>query len=331
MRRADVRELLQDVGVGLQACRWTLIFRQEGDAVVDHVISEDPTVGILCRLRWIEAKHVGKCALVVNRRNRFLTRVVARMPHQMHELVKPSLAVVDGLARVVVLLGVIGVEEAANARMSRAIDVKQLSVASYAAPSPDVNLGLGTKFTRRQLDHSRKHVRFRIRIHAGPWRLAADMGLREVSFAAGIEEVLDSVEVEKERVAAASGKKSVGARLDHIRFGSEGDFGVSDYLPPYRFVRARLQARRHEYVNGLPPILRLREHIAERDVREVIGVVINVEAIDCVGMKCVRIWISIEDDHGSVLVGGRLERVQVAKVEPLIAERRAEAESSEMV
>ena len=32
----------------------------------------------------------------------------------------------DGLARVVFLLGVIGVEKAANARMARAIDVKQL-------------------------------------------------------------------------------------------------------------------------------------------------------------------------------------------------------------
>ena len=331
MRRADVRELLQDVGVGLQAGRWTLIFRQEGDAIVDHIISEDPAVGIPCGLRRIKAKHVGKCALLVDRGNRFLRRIAAGMPHQMHELVKPSLAVVHGFARVVFLLSVIGVEEAANARMARAINVKQLAVASYAAPSPDVNFGLGIKFTRRQLDHSRKHVRFRIGVHAGPWRFAADMGLGEVPFAARVEQVLDSVEVEKERIAAAPGEKSVGARLDDIRFGSEGDFGVRDYPPPYRFVRARLQARRHEYVNGLPPVLRLREHIAKRDVREVIAVVINVEAIDCVGMKCVRIWICIEDDHGSVLVSGRLERVQVAKVEPLIAERRAEAQSSEMV
>src|SRR6266481_1466683 len=179
------------------------------------------------------------------------------MPHQMHELVEPSLAVVDGLARVVFLLGVVGVEEAADARMAGAIDVKQLAVASYAAPPPDVDLGLGVEFTRRQLDHSRKHVRLRIRIHAGPWRLGAEMRLGEVPFAPDIEQVLDAVEVEKERVAAAAGEKSVGARLDDIRLGDEGDLGVGNDLCSYRFGRARLRARRQEYVDGLPAVLRL--------------------------------------------------------------------------
>src|SRR5262245_57722235 len=123
MRCAQVWELPQDVGVGLEARGRTLIFRQEGDAVIDHVVGEDPAVGILCGLRRIETQHVGKRALLVDRGDRFLARVIAGMPHQMHELVEPSLAVVDGLARVVFLLGVIGVEEAANARMTRAIDV----------------------------------------------------------------------------------------------------------------------------------------------------------------------------------------------------------------
>src|SRR6516162_8468821 len=253
------------------------------------------------------------------------------MPHQMHELVEPSLAIVDGLARVVFLLGVIRVEETANARMTRAIDVKQLAVTSYTAPPPDVHLGLGIEFTRRQLDHSRKHVRFRIRIHPGPWRLAAEMRLGEVPLAPDIKQVLDSVEVEEERVAAAAGEKSVRPRLDDIRLGAEGDLRAGDYLRPYRFGRARLRARRYEYVNGLPAVLRLREHIAERDIRQVIAVVIDVEAIDCVGMKCIRVGICIQDDHGSVLVSGRLECVQVAEVESLIAKRRTETESGEMV
>src|SRR5262249_9329782 len=161
--------------------------------------------------------------------------------------------------RVVFLLGVVGVEEAANARMARAIDVKQLAVASYTAPPPDVNVGIGIEFTRRQLDRRRKHVRLRIRIQAGPRRLAAAMRLGEGTFAPDIEQVLDSVEVEKERIAAAAGEKSVGARLDDIRPGAEGDFGVGDDLRPYRFGRARLRARRREYVNGLPAVLRLRE------------------------------------------------------------------------
>src|SRR5262249_21341212 len=64
----------------------------------------------------------------------------------------------------------------------------------------------------------------------------------------------------------------------------------------------------------LPAVLRLREHIAERDVGQVIAVGIDVEAIDCVGMKCIRVGICVEDDHGSVFVGGRLECIQVAEV-----------------
>jgi hypothetical protein len=54
MRRAQVRKFLKNVGVGLEACGRTLIFRQESDPIVDHVISENPAVGILGGLRWIE-------------------------------------------------------------------------------------------------------------------------------------------------------------------------------------------------------------------------------------------------------------------------------------
>jgi hypothetical protein len=48
-------------------------------------------------------------------------------------------------------------------------------------------------------------------------------------------------------------------------------------------------------------------------------------------MERVSIWICVEDDHGSRLVGGRLERVEIAQVESLVAERRTEAESSKMI
>jgi hypothetical protein len=67
--------------------------------------------------------------------------------------------------------------------MAGAIDVKQLAVASHTAPAPDVHPGLGIDFTRWQLDRGRTHVR---RIHAGPWRLAAEMRLGEVPFAADV-------------------------------------------------------------------------------------------------------------------------------------------------
>ena len=43
---AQVRGLLQDVGMGLEAGGRSLVFRQEGDAVIDHVVGEAPAVGI---------------------------------------------------------------------------------------------------------------------------------------------------------------------------------------------------------------------------------------------------------------------------------------------
>ena len=93
--RANVWELLQGVGVGLQARGRTLVFRQEGEAVIDHVFREGPTIGILCGLRRIETQHVGKCPFIVDRGDRFLARVIAGMPHEVHELLEPSRAVVD--------------------------------------------------------------------------------------------------------------------------------------------------------------------------------------------------------------------------------------------
>src|SRR5262249_37244352 len=185
------------------------------------------------------------------------------MPQQMHELSEPSLAVVDGLARVVFLLGVIGVEEAADARMARAIDVKQLAVASETAPPPDVDLGPGIELACRQLDCCREHVGLRIGIHASPGRLATEMRLGEVPFAPDIEQILDAIEVEKERVAAAAGEKRIGARLDDIRLGAERDLGVGDDFRSQRLGRARFRLLSHEYVEGVPAVLRLRKYIAE--------------------------------------------------------------------
>src|SRR5262249_17511130 len=113
--------------------------------------------------------------------------------------------------------------------------------------------------------------------------------------------------------------------------GPERDLGVGDDFLPHRFDGARLRARRHEYVNGLSAVLRLREYVAECDVRQVIAVVIDVDPIDCVGMKCVRIGIRVEDNHGSVFVIGRLECVQVTQMKSLIGKRWSKAKSREMV
>src|SRR5215470_5721937 len=75
----------------------------------------------------------------------------------------------------------------------------------------------------------------------------------------------------------------------------------------------------------------LRKYVAKRNVRQQITVVIDVELVNGVGMERISIWICVQDDHGSRRVGGGLERVEIAKVESLVAERRTEAESSKMI
>src|SRR4029077_9614759 len=84
VRRAEIWELLGDVGGRLKPRGRALIFRQEGQAVLDHVISEDPAVRILCGFRWIETYHVRKRALLVDRGDRLLSALLTGVPHQAH-------------------------------------------------------------------------------------------------------------------------------------------------------------------------------------------------------------------------------------------------------
>ena len=87
----------------------------------------------------------------------------------------------------------------------------------------------------------------------------------------------------------------------------------------------------HEDADRLLAVLWLREHVAERDVRQAVAVVVDVEAVDGIGMEGVGSRVCIENDHSPRRISGRLECVEVAEVESLIPERRAETESGEMV
>ena len=105
------------------------------------------------------------------------------------------------------------------------------------------------------------------------------MGCGEISAARGIEQILNGVEVEKESVAASTSEERVGAGLDDIGFGTEGDLGIGDDLRPNSFDRAGFRAFCHEDVDGLHTVLRWREHVTDRDVTQAVSVVINVEAV----------------------------------------------------
>src|SRR5580658_5760165 len=110
MRSAEVRKYLEHVGVRLEAARRARLLGEAGEAIVDDVVGENSSIGILRGLRRIEAQHVGQNALGVDRGDCFFARVAARMTEQMDELVGPSLLVVNWLARVVFQLGIVGVE-----------------------------------------------------------------------------------------------------------------------------------------------------------------------------------------------------------------------------
>ena len=122
--------------------------------------------------------------------------------------------------------------------MAGAIDVQQLAVArtlhrpqiwiSGLGPSSLVGSSIAVENTLASCSNPR-----RSRATCRPVRRG------EVSAAPGIEQILDSVEVEKEGVAAAAGEERIVAGLDDIRLGAEGDFGVGDDLRPDRFRRAR--------------------------------------------------------------------------------------------
>jgi hypothetical protein len=48
-------------------------------------------------------------------------------------------------------------------------------------------------------------------------------------------------------------------------------------------------------------------------------------------MQRVGVGVGVEDQHRARRVGRRLERVQIAEVQALVAQRRAEAEAREMI
>jgi hypothetical protein len=64
MRGAEVRKVLENVGVRIQAAGRAFALGQEREAVIDHVVGEDAAIGILRKLRRIEIQYVGQCSLV---------------------------------------------------------------------------------------------------------------------------------------------------------------------------------------------------------------------------------------------------------------------------
>ena len=106
--------------------------------------------------------------------------------------------------------------------------------------------------------------------------------------------------------------------------------GVEDLLAD-GFWLLGVVAVREKDVDGLPSVLRGGEDVAERDVVLQVAVVVDGEPVDGVGVQCVGVRIRVEDQNRARGIGRRLERVQIAQIESLIAEWWAEAQAGEVV
>src|SRR5882757_4601954 len=94
VRRPEIRELTEGVGVGTQPTRWTVTLGEETEPVVDDVVGEHAAVRVLRRLRRIVGEHVGQDALLVDGRDGLLVGVTAGVPEQVDEHADPALAIV---------------------------------------------------------------------------------------------------------------------------------------------------------------------------------------------------------------------------------------------
>jgi hypothetical protein len=154
----------------------------------------------------------------------------------------------------------------------------------------------------------------------------------EVAAAFGVKEVLDALVVEEERVAAGPGAERDLAGRDDVRLGAERDLGVGDDLRARDLVRPGLGAPGQVHAHGLPAVGDRAERVDERDVGQVIAVVVDVQPVDGIRVESADLGIRVEDEHGPAgRVRGRLEGVQIAEVQALVPEGRAQAEAGEVV
>ena len=193
---------------------------------------------------------------------------------------------------------------------------------SGAAPSALVGISM----------HHRAHVGLRC-WNPRPSKVIRGRLVRrgEVPRARRVEQTLDAVEVEEERVAAGTCEEREAAGGDDVRRLAERHLDSLEDLRPDGFGLLGLVVAGQVHVDGLTPVRGLGEHEAERDVVAQVAVVVDGEAVDRVRVQEVRLRVGVEDQHRPAGIGRRLEGVQVAEVEALIAERRTEAEPGEVV
>ena len=287
--------------------------------------------GYLRGLRRVEREHVGQRALLLDRLDGFLAAVPAGVAHQVDEhpiqrsrsrIGSPALysSLVSSVLKKLLTDGCPARSTCSSSPSRRRLHRPQIRT-SGSAPSALVGISSTIENTLASVLESTP-------VHGeSPPRCGA-VKLRPPT---GVEQVLDAVEVEEERVAACAGEECEASRRDDVRGGAEGNLDTFEDARPHRLVGFRVRVVRQVHVDGLAAVLWFGVDEAERDVITQVAVVVDVDPIDGVRVQRVSGRVGVEDQDGAVGIGGRLKRVEVAEVQALIAQRRAEAQAGEVV
>jgi hypothetical protein len=148
-----------------------------------------------------------------------------------------------------------------------------------------------------------------------------------------VERRQHSGEVHEERVAAPSGEEGIGPGQDDFWLRSEGHLGVAHDRLPNDLSLTSLLSGCHVDSRSLPAVLGLAEHHADCDVGDSVPVVVDVDAVDGVGVKRWRYpeCVDVEDQHCPRRVRGRLEGKEVGDVQARIFGWRSEPQPGEVI
>jgi hypothetical protein len=145
--------------------------------------------------------------------------------------------------------------------------------------------------------------------------------------------VQDTVSVGEEGVAAFADEQPAWAGLDGRGHDVEVHLdGLDEHFTPW-FTRLGPAAGGMVGGGGLPAVFGLGEHEAERHIRQLVPVVVNVEPVDRIGVEPVAFGegVRVHDQHGPVGVVGRREHEQVGQVQAGVVAGVLEVGGTEVV
>src|SRR6266702_3755954 len=266
VRHAEVGEVGQQVVVRLEAGRGDLAVGQPGKAQAVDVIGEHAPVGVGGGLGAVVVQDVGQ-HLQGGRPGR-LGRVAAGVFQDGRQRPQVVGHVVGRLPGVEQVLLAVGVDDRVDGRVAAAVQLLQSAVvAAPADRGPDAD--------HRAAEHFAGHFQ----------RDGVDVVAGEVVVPGPGESVLGALDVGEERVAAQPGGQPDPVYLHGLGHAVEADRDVrGEYLADGPGL-AGLGSGGVPGGPGLPAVLVLGEYEGERDVGQVVAVVVDVDPVHRAGVE----------------------------------------------